>query len=47
MEYSQFVMSLGRLYKEAKIEVNNIDKLLKDGKINKEEYEYIISLRKG
>ena len=45
MEFSQFVNSLGRLYKEAKIELVNIDKLLKDKKINEKEYNYIISLR--
>lgn len=45
MEFSQFVNSLGRLYKEAKIELENVEKLLKDKKINEEEYKYIISLR--
>ena len=45
MEFSKFVNSLVRLYKEAKIELENVEKLLKDKKINEEEYKYIISLR--
>lgn len=45
MEFSQFVYSLGRLYRDNKIELFIIDNLLKDKKINEKEYEYIVSLR--
>lgn len=41
----QFVESLGRLYAEGKIGITLIQKLLSDGKIFEEEYQYIISLK--
>lgn len=40
---SQFVESLCRLYKAGKIKVDKLDKLLSSKKINKQEYDYIIS----
>lgn len=42
---SQFVESLCRLYKAEKIEKDKLDVLLSSNKINKQEYEYIISVK--
>ena len=42
-EFSQFVESLGRLYKNQKIDKKHLNKLLSDKKISKQEYDYIIS----
>lgn len=41
-EFSQFVYSLSRLYRDGKIKKESIDKLLKDNKINQNEYDYIM-----
>ena len=43
---SQLVESLARLYKDNKISDSKLNKLLTDKKINKQEYEYIISVKK-
>ena len=43
---SQFIESLSRLYKNDKVSDNTLNKLLSDKKINKHEYEYIISVKK-
>lgn len=43
---SQFIESLSRLYKNNKISDSTLNKLLSDKKINKQEYEYIISVKK-
>ena len=40
---NQFVESLCRLYKADKITVRKLDELLFSNKINKQEYDYIIS----
>ena len=45
LQISQFVDSLGRLYRYQKIDKKRLDKLLTDKKINKQEYNYIISQR--
>lgn len=45
MEFSQFVMSVSRLYRDGKILQSEINKLLKDKKINEKEYKYIISCK--
>lgn len=42
----QLVESLARLYKDNKISDSKLNKLLSDKKINKQEYEYIISVKK-
>lgn len=41
----QFVESIGRLYADGKIGTTLIQKLLSDGKVSQEEYEYIVSLK--
>lgn len=43
---TQLVESLARLYKDNKISDSKLNKLLSDKKINKQEYEYIISVKK-
>ncbi len=43
---SQLVESLARLYKDNKISDGKLNKLLSDKKITKQEYEYIISVKK-
>lgn len=43
LKYSQFVISLGRLYRYQKIDKKRLDKMLTDKKINQEEYNYVIS----
>lgn len=42
---SQFVLSLGRLYKHNKISDKKLNELLADKTINKQEYDYIISVK--
>jgi hypothetical protein len=42
---TQFIESLRRLYTLNKIDIKQIDKLLISKKINKQEYEYIISAK--
>ena len=42
---TQFVESLSRLYALDKIELQQLDKLLKSNKINQQEYNYIISAK--
>ena len=43
---NQFVESLGRLYKDNQIDKKKLDELFTSKKINKQEYEYIISVKK-
>lgn len=43
---NQFIESLSRLYKNNKVSDITLNKLLLDKKINKQEYEYIISVKK-
>lgn len=43
---NQLVESLARLYKEDKVSDSTLNRLLSDKKINKQEYEYIISVKK-
>ena len=43
---NQFVESLARLYKADKIDSKKIDELLSSKKINKQEYDYVISVKK-
>ncbi len=43
---NQFVESLSRLYKVDKIDDKKLDELLTSKKITKQEYEYIISVKK-
>ena len=43
---NQFVESLARLYVDGKINDKKIDELLASKKINKQEYDYIISVKK-
>ena len=43
---NQFIESLCRLYKEEKINKVKLDGLLSSNKITKQEYEYIISVKK-
>ena len=43
---NQFIESLARLYKNNKISDSKLNKLLSDKKINKQEYEYIVSVKK-
>ena len=40
---NQFVESLCRLYKADKVDKKKLDELLSSKKINKQEYDYIIS----
>jgi phospholipid N-methyltransferase len=42
---TQFVESLCRLYKFNKINTKKLDELLASKKINKQEYDYIISAK--
>ena len=42
----QFIESLARLYKDNKVSDNTLNKLLSYKKINKQEYKYIISVKK-
>ena len=42
---NQFVESLSRLYKESKIDDKKLKELLSNKKINKQEYDYIISVK--
>lgn len=43
---NQFVMSLGRLYKDNQIDDKKLNELLANKKINKQEYDYIVSVKK-
>ncbi len=43
---NQFVESLARLYKDNEIDNKTLDALLASKKINKQEYDYIISVKK-
>ena len=43
---NQFVLSLARLYKDNQIHENKLKELLNSRKINQQEYEYIISVKK-
>ena len=43
---NQFVESLCRLYKDNKINQAKLDDLLSSKKITKQEYDYIISVKK-
>lgn len=43
---NQFIKSLGRLYKDNQLDKKKLDELLLSKKINKQEYEYIISVKK-
>ena len=43
---NQFVESLRRLYEVNKVDSTKIDELLANKKINKQEYDYIISVKK-
>ena len=43
---NQFVESLRRLYKDNQIDKKKLDELFTSKKINKQEYEYIISVKK-
>ena len=43
---NQFIESLARLYKTDKIDNKKLDELLTSKKINKQEYDYIISVKK-
>ena len=43
---NQFVESLARLYKNDKVSDNTLNRMLSEKKINKQEYEYIISVKK-
>lgn len=40
---NQFIESLCRLYKMEKINKEKLDELLSNGKINQQEYDYVIS----
>lgn len=40
---NSFVESLKRLYESQKVGIEHINKLLKNGKITEEEYQYIIN----
>ena len=42
---NQFVQSLARLFKDNKIDNNKLNELLSNKKINKQEYDYIISVK--
>lgn len=43
---NQFVLSLGRLYKDNQIDDKKLNELLANKKINKQEYDYIVSVKK-
>lgn len=43
---NQFIDSLFRLYKDNKVSDKTLNNLLLSNKINKQEYEYIISAKK-
>ena len=43
---SQFVESLARLYLANKVDDNKLNELLSSNKINEQEYEYIVSVKK-
>ena len=43
---NQFIESLTRLYLSNKIDDKKLNELLSSEKINKQEYEYIISVKK-
>lgn len=43
---NQFTESLARLYNDNKIDNKRLDALLASKKINKQEYDYIISVKK-
>lgn len=43
---NQFIESLARLYQADKINNNKLDALLASQKINKQEYDYIISAKR-
>ena len=43
---TQFVESLRRLYKYEQIDDKKLNELLNDKKINQQEYNYIISVKK-
>lgn len=43
---SQFVESLARLFRDDRIDANKLNDLLASKKINKQEYDYIISVKK-
>lgn len=43
---NQFVESLARLYQSARIDDKKLKELLGSNKINKQEYDYIISVKK-
>ena len=42
---NQFVQSLARLFKDNKIDNKKLNELLSNKKINKQEYDYIISVK--
>lgn len=42
---NQLIESLARLYKNNKVSDSTLNRLLSDKKINKQEYEYIISVK--
>jgi hypothetical protein len=42
---TQFIESLQRLYRDDKVSKETLDKFLASQKINKQEYEYIISVK--
>lgn len=42
---STFVETLKRLYTGNKIQKNKLDTLLKENKINKQEYDYILEIK--
>jgi hypothetical protein len=44
---NQFVESLCRLYNLNQVDTNQLNKLLINKKINKQEYDYIISAKKA
>lgn len=43
---NQFIESLRRLYEHEKIDDKKLNELLVNKKINKQEYDYIISVKK-
>lgn len=43
---NQFIESLRRLFNDSKVSNGTLEKLLEEKKINKQEYEYIISVKK-
>ena len=47
MEFSVFVESMRRLYKDEKIDINKILELFESKKITDEEKWYILNARKG